>query len=151
MRFRRTLAILFAVTTVGLTVFVFSNSLQVAEESQAASDGIVTRILAFFDKSGLEIDRNILSFLVRKLGHFAEYFALGLACTGFIATAMKPKWTVSFSPLYCLVVAICDEFIFQAMTEGRSPQWTDILIDLSGAIIAMTAILIIKNRFQTKH
>ena len=138
---------LFLSLSIAITAFIFSNSLQSGEISGNQSDFFVDAFdnaLSFF---GISADTQILGVIIRKAAHFTEYFALGLTSSLFLSVfERKPLYTIS--PIYALVIAICDEFIMQSVTEGRAPRWTDVIIDLSGAVIAGLIIYLIKNRKQ---
>ncbi len=138
---KKSTAIISAVLIVALTVFIFFNSLQNGEESGNQSDlivDIVNRVLNFF---GISADIYTLGVIIRKTAHFAEYFLLGLTATVFLSS-FENKKLYPLSPTYCLIVATCDEFIMQMFTEGRAPQWTDVLIDFCGALTAMFAVAV---------
>lgn len=131
------------ILTVFTTVFIFSNSLRVGEESSKQSDGIVKIVEAMAKFAGIDFDRTSLSHFIRKLGHFTEYFLLGAVSASAIASWFESRKFIVFAPIYSLIVAICDEFIFQRITEGRGPQWTDVLIDFCGSVVAVAVIFII--------
>ncbi len=134
---------IFAIITVGFTAFIFSNSLQVAEESTQSSDYFVSAITALLDRLGGFVDYDTLSFIVRKIGHFAEYTILALLASATIYFGFNKNVYLVFSPIYCLLTAIVDEFVCQRITEGRSPEWRDILIDSTGAILGTVAVLLL--------
>ena len=72
--FAISLSSLFAIAIIA---FIFWNSSKVAEESVATSDKftlILENTLAFFN---ITPNWDTLSFIIRKAGHFIEYFALG--------------------------------------------------------------------------
>ncbi len=143
MTVNKRLSIIFAVLTVLMTVFVFSNSLKIGTES-AKQSGFFTDILNnALDSIGMHPEYETLSFFIRKGAHFTEYFILGgLAATSiYFATANAPL--VFIAPLYTFIIAVCDEFIFQRMTDGRGPQWKDVFIDLSGALTAVLILFLI--------
>ncbi len=141
MKKRRALRIILAVCIVGLTVFIFSNSLTVGAESAEQSGRITKIVEAVLDSLFGEGQRENLGKIVRKLGHFSEYFALSAVFAPFVLTFTKKKRFAWTSIPYCGIVAVCDEFICQRITEGRGPSWTDVLIDLSGALCALLLIL----------
>ncbi len=145
---RMALATLFALLVMLVTAFIFWNSAKVATESAEASGGIVNAIVGFFSFFGLEPNADTLSFFVRKTGHFLEYFGLSVFVSLFILSTFEKRRTLVFAPIYALLVAIIDEFFVQAITEGRSPEFRDVLIDLSGAAIAVVVILIIIQIFK---
>lgn len=146
-------AIIFALLSIGLTVFIFSNSLQAGVESAKQSDFVVDIANKILGVLGIDAQQHTLSLVIRKLGHFSEYFALGLTSAVSLAS-FRRKWVMVFSPVYCAVTAICDEFIMQRITEGRAPMWTDVLIDCSGALLALICVVVficILNRKEKRY
>ena len=86
-----------------------------------------------------------ISHYVRKTAHFTEFFGLGvltLLTVWFFRPAGKKKLLYLLCPLLCFLTAVSDEAI-QLSSEGRGPQWSDVLLDLCGALAGiLTAFLI---------
>ena len=110
------------------TVFIFSRSMQTGLESSAASG----RLTALLRALGLDLSEH----LVRKLAHFAEYAILAVPATGALLMTDR-RWLPPFAWVYAILVASVDEFVVQAMTEGRGPQLADVLIDGAGALAGL--------------
>lgn len=139
---KKRFALVFAALTLALTAFIFFNSLQNGEESGKQSDFVVDIVNSFLSFFGIRADVDTLGTVIRKLAHFTEYFVLGITSSLFLLQ-YNSKRLVAVSPIYCFLIALCDEFIMQMSTEGRAPQFTDVLIDLSGALLALIALLVI--------
>ena len=132
--------------------FIISRSLKTADLSLKESGRIlalVRKILPFMTE-----------FLIRKLGHFTEFFILGilLFLTGraFIRLTPRTEKSAGFRLLFLfpavtgLAVAVCDECV-QLGVEGRSGEVRDVLIDLSGVLLALLfAALLRKLRKRKK-
>lgn len=131
----------FAILSIALTAFIFSNSLRAGEESSAQSDIVTDLANKLLGSFGISIEPQELSHFIRKLAHFSEYFALGLT-SAVTLSVFKKRFYMIFSPIYCVIIAICDEFIMQAMTIGRAPMWKDVLIDSTGALTALIAVTV---------
>lgn len=140
---KKTVATVFAVASILFTIFIFSNSAKVAEESAKQSGGIVDTVMGFLHNWGIDLTADTLSFIVRKLGHFAEYFILGTTVGSALYLWKESKSNLLYSPLYCTLVAVIDEFLIQGNTQGRSPEIRDCFIDLLGSILAVLFILFI--------
>ena len=138
-------AIIFLSLTIALTLLIFMNSLENGEESGKKSDFLVNICISFLGFFGIEIDVYILGVLIRKLAHFAEYFVLGLTSSLFL-TQLPYKKFIYFSPIYCLIIAFCDEFVMQMITAGRAPRFTDVLIDFSGVLLAFASVCFFRSR-----
>lgn len=136
--------------TVLITVFIFGNSMQTGEESGALSDIFVSMIINPLKFLGINADIHTVGFIIRKLAHFSEYFVLCAAFSIDLLCIFNKKAFVFIAPVYCSVVAVCDEFLVQSATEGRSPELRDVFIDISGAILALLVIIIIYNYRKNK-
>ena len=129
--------------------FIWSNSAKSGVESGEESSKVydaVNSIAQIFGADGL-----ISEHVIRKAAHFGEYMILSfIVCAdavAFCATGIpkrerfKISLVVSAVPIAFLVACI-DEFLFQALSKGRGPAWTDVLIDSSGALTAVLCMTI---------
>ncbi len=137
----------FLALTLLATIFIFSNSLKVGTESAKQSGFFADILENALDSFGFHPEYDTISFIIRKGAHFTEYLILSALAGLSIYFFARNGLYVFFAPLYAFGVAVCDEFIVQGMTEGRSPQWKDVFIDFSGAL---TAALIIYLIFRFK-
>ena len=135
------LAIILLIIMVLWTYFIFSMSMQTAEESSSVSRGLLKRLLTVIQNIlWFDVEFQTLHNLFRKLAHFAEFFILGTLSAGFIKTM---SFHILFSPAYCLIIAISDETIQYFTGEGRAAQLRDVLIDFSGSITGIITICLI--------
>lgn len=128
------------------TAFIFSRSMQTGTESSEASG----RLAAFLQS--LLGDLPVSEYFIRKLAHFGEYLILALPATGAVML-MRRRWLPVAAWGYAVLVALCDEFIVQALTAGRGPRFTDVLIDSAGAltgVIAVVFAVVILRRLRRK-
>lgn len=91
--------------------------------------------------------------LVRKCGHFTEYFILGvLLFRAFRSGSLKPKtlrW-VSFSLIVLIIYAASDEF-HQSFVATRTGSPVDVGIDITGGIFAqIVSVLWYKHNLTDK-
>ena len=133
---------IFAILTLLMTAFIFSNSLLVAEASAERSGRFIPLLQKILSSVGIDADSDTLSFIIRKTAHFLEYFLLCALASGVVLSQTERESFLIFSPVYCFLVAVCDEFIMQGMTEGRSAEWRDVGIDVSGALLCLCVVLI---------
>ena len=124
---------IFPALTVMLVAFIFWNSFQDADASNAASDNF--RFLFGGDM-----------FWIRKSAHFAEYFLLGVL----LALDVRKKEIrrlIGWLIVAALLVALTDETI-QYYAVGRSSEVWDVWIDTVGAGlgVAAAAWIICKKR-----
>lgn len=122
--------------TGALVCWIFSNSLKNAESSSSQSGAVLRAFQNFFDAlfpgGGIVVSGHF----IRKAAHFSEYALLG-AMLFFTYRSYTVKWKMFFIPaLLAAAVPFLDEGL-QFFSEGRSPQLTDVGIDLSGALFGM--------------
>lgn len=146
---RKIYSIIFGGLTLFFTLFIFWNSLRTGEESGAQSDAVVDIAKKFLGLFGLTVEDYSLGVFIRKAAHFSEYFLLSICASLFIINIISRRFTVA-APFYCGIVAVCDEFIMQMSTAGRSPQWTDVLFDFCGALTGLgVLILLLGHKHKT--
>ena len=135
---------------VALTVlFIFSNSLKSREESAKDSTLIAKAIGPILEwLCGCSIEN--VGHVVRKLAHFSEFCVLGLATAGLVLVidARRAWWLAGYSLLFCLFVAVCDEFIQGFI--GRGSAVGDVLIDFSGAVFGSFLVIFIHLLVKSK-
>ncbi|MBO4453278.1 MAG: VanZ family protein [Clostridia bacterium] len=136
------------------TAFIFYNSAQPAAVSSETSGGFTEFASQLLENIGFKPDRNVISFIVRKTAHFAEYFILSALVFFSVALRVSGKKIPFASSVgYCAAVAAVDEFVVQRMTEGRSPEFFDVGIDTCGALLSagiMLLVIHIKNKRKNK-
>ena len=140
--------------------FIFSNSLQNGVESGNQSHRAQEMLDQIFHGVGLE--NPISEFFLRKLAHFGEFAVLSLLYIGNLAAfgCISLPQPLRFSALavfssvpVCFLVASVDEFL-QRFSAGRAPQFTDVLIDTSGALTAALcffAVFCLRRRMKKKN
>lgn len=84
-----------------------------------------------------------LHFLLRKLGHFSEFFILDvLSILTLLQTKLQSKGMIAI--MFCVLVASADETI-QLFVSGRSGQVSDVLLDSVGAIVGIGVLITIRK------
>ena len=136
---------LFLVLTLLVSGFIFHNSLQSPDESNARSDkitGVAESIIDFILGADNEIDVN---YIVRKTAHFLEFFVLGVCCAGLcmVIQFYYGKDWMPYSFFSVLLVAVMDEYI-QSFT-GRTSSVSDVWIDLAGALCGIFAAIVLRR------
>ena len=110
-------------------IFIFVMSSFNANDSSNQSNFIVNIIANIFKIN----DISLLSFIIRKLAHFTEYFILGVLLYNYLLEYHKSHY---LGIVICLLYAISDE-VHQLFVIGRSCQVRDIIIDCLGSIIGI--------------
>lgn len=147
-----------SILVVAMVVIIFGFSTQKGKDSVDISGNIVDYLIQrlglveFIEKN--EVIYENRNTIFRKILHFTEYAILSglminllnllkLSKIMRISTRHIPVLTV----LFVLIVASADEF-YQSHIPGRTPRIQDVLIDTSGAIVAILIILLCKKLFN---
>ena len=134
-------------------LFIFIMSSQTGAESGNTSSGLINTACSIIipDFSELEETQKIeiiskISYPVRKLAHFTEYFILAAVINlSVIQTKRKISLTLSnlaISFALGVLYAITDE-IHQLFVPGRAGTITDVLIDSAGVALGCITFAII--------
>ena len=136
--------VLFTFALIACIVFIFSNSMQIADVSSVASGRALTLMRKVFTRLGMPgIASRLTDHIVRKMAHFCEYML-----EGFLLTLCLRVYTRHFVrhvswPLLCgLLVAVIDETI-QLYVPGRTSSTLDVLLDFSGVLCGLFVALLI--------
>ena len=128
---------LFLILTFCWILTIFSFSLQDGSLSSLQSGFFSTRIHQFLLSMNIMIEKNTVSYLIRKGAHFTEFFILG-------SLARKSSYDLKNKTLLCLVflVPIIDETI-QSFVPDRAMSVFDMGIDSLGIIAGIGVISLI--------
>ena len=113
-------------------IFYFSH--QSGDTSMQLSDGILDSFKSLFQNF---LDYHTLSYIVRKIAHFTEYFILGLLIYHLVKQyRVISKTEIIWMILFCVIYAMSDEF-HQVFIGGRSPKVFDVIIDSLGSSLSI--------------
>lgn len=115
---------------------IWGNSMQTAEVSGAASQGILAQILAMFP--GLTW---LSEHLLRKAAHFSEYTVLGVLLFWFFRE-WRDRRSLS-APILCGILAAMTDETIQLFTAGRSCEVPDVWIDTAGVCTGILFFLLV--------
>ena len=156
------LRIVLLVGIFGTLLFTFTQSLLPPKESSEVSDGVrgfLASIISPDTPIGRFIHEN-----VRKIAHFAEYFALGIFTSLYVVIFMPrvgslPRERVRFliySLVFAPIVALVDETL--QIFSGRGPAIADVWLDTAGFLASAAIVYIvfyiasfIKNRRKAEQ
>ena len=100
-------------------------------------------IFLFSSQPGEESSKISNDLIIRKLGHFSEYMALGFFSFSYLSNLFVEnnnvkdfKKTGILSFLFSVIYASSDEF-HQTFVQGRDGNIIDVLIDSSGALVGI--------------
>ena len=144
---------IFIISTLLMTVFIFSNSLTSAVESKETSRGVLIFIQDLFSELGINIA--LTQKIVRKSAHIIEYFILGILffCIYKVLsyiTQKSSKYAYLISGI-AILIPIIDENL-QRFSPGRSCEIRDMLIDMAGIstgiLVSMAAAFFYKHKLK---
>lgn len=117
-------------------IFWFSH--QPSTVSAEMSHGLLEQLITIFQDIFHRVAKyaDVLHTFVRKSAHFFIYFVLGVLVLGAVQADEKGynKRLFIRSLLICCAYAMSDEY-HQTFIVGRSGEWSDVLIDTSGALL----------------
>lgn len=145
---------IFLILYLASIAMIFMSSLETGKESSEDSSEVTTVIVDEVKKitdDKVQLDFDTTHFYVRKIiGHFGSFMLcsiLGLLC--FYLFTLKNKKAVIVSISTGLIVAVVSELL-QLLSEGRSCEIIDMLIDYSGylcgTIFTLLIICLIKKK-----
>lgn len=122
-------------------IFIFIMSNTNGNDSSSQSSFFANIILQF-----INIDKETLTFLIRKLAHMSEYAILALfTYYALIKIAFNKRIIFQITFLISFLYACSDEF-HQLFISGRSGQFTDVLIDSTGCLIMLLFLYLWQKR-----
>ena len=154
--------ILTTLLTAAVMVMIFAFSTEDAEHSDRTSGLISRRVLSIIhpEYEQLEESRQKLLYddmqhIVRKCAHFTEYMVLGLMLRLCLESWFGRKVRKSRSltiACFCggTIYACTDEF-HQLLIEGRSGQWSDVLVDGSGVLLGVLIAALLIRRINRRN
>ena len=125
-------------------IFIFYMSSNTSTESSKQSGVIVSFIIDLFNITNTDN----LTFIIRKLAHFIEYFILGILVINVILDYHK---RIYYAITICFIYALSDE-LHQIFIPGRSCEVRDIIIDIIGSVMGIYFLYFLKKKHirQTK-
>lgn len=111
--------------TILIMTLIFFFSSQNGEQSSYTSGIFTTIFISLFPL----IKRETASFFIRKCAHFTIFGCLGFS----FYHALEKKTT--YIPLLLSFLYACSDEIHQSFTAARSCQFSDVLLDTSGAFL----------------
>lgn len=130
-------------------IMIFAFSTETAEDSDKTSGTVslqIVRVLHPDYDQMEEVQRkglyDTVQHVVRKCAHFTEYMALGfmirLCLESWFGHRIRKHRTLAQISMGAGAGYACTDEAHQLMIDGRSGQWTDVLVDSSGVLIGVT-------------
>lgn len=130
---------------------MYGHSITPADASSAESGRVLALLSGMLESVGIGIGW-LTEHLVRKTAHFCEYgvFGLLLMKNFCLLRRRSPGYRQTAAARFCplalavLAVPFLDETI-QIFSEGRSPQISDVWLDMAGACCGLLAYAVFKR------
>ena len=127
----------------GMAVLIFLMSAQTGDASMASSDSVVLPVLKLIGRLHALSDEAkdslywTLQLIVRKAAHVGEYALLALLIR-MLAASYGCRHAGILGWALAVAYAATDE-LHQSLVSARSAQFTDVLVDASGALLGVAA------------
>ena len=129
--------------TAAVMVMIFCFSMETAEKSDETSGNITGIVIDVFYPEFEEYPATEqeqvysgIQVVVRKMAHYSEYTLLGLL----IRLCMESWFGHRMKRLRALYA--CTDEIHQLLIDGRSGEWTDVLLDSAGVLTGVMAAVV---------
>lgn len=131
---------------IGWLFVIFFFSTQNGVESSNISNQVTEVLKQFISNDTIILFMIDLSYLIRKLAHFSEYFILGIfTIVLFQEYSSNIRSVFVFAVLFCIFYACTDEF-HQLFVMGRSARILDVFIDSCGSFLAGILFLFLQRK-----
>ena len=92
---------------------------------------------------------NVLNLPIRKLAHFSLYFILSILFMVFFMSFNKfnLRYVILISIIFCFIYACSDEY-HQTFINGRTGQFSDVIIDTIGASVGSIIYSIVYKKIK---
>ena len=141
------------------TMLIFGFSSTDGERSSSQSQSITQSVVRVVDPDYTMPEKPkphskdvVYDTIVRKIAHLSVYAVLGVLMFLTVKTltaAGKYIFTSKLSVLFCIIIAIIDEYN-QTLTTGRAGRWYDVLIDSAGIIVGTLLCIKLLKSLQNK-
>lgn len=146
-------AFLVGAALIMLLVFILSG--QNGEQTTMLSEKVTGKIASFvfdhyseFDNSQKEFVITELNRFIRKCAHFGLYAAMGFTIYVGAFFFFKKRIFRFLSAFFLPVVYAVTDELHQHFVDGRTPLFTDVLIDGAGALLGILAAFLIISTIQ---
>ena len=145
MKILRIVLILIVAVWMGFIFYMSSQNADISNEASGRAVRFVEKVFfpdwAELPAEEYELRHLPLTYLVRKMAHFTEFFLLGVFLSLVFLTFRIP-WKFRFLPAFLIGVlyAVSDEW-HQTFVDGRAMEAFDVLIDSGGVFLGVLAAL----------
>lgn len=144
--------------TITIMVLIFHFSMEDAERSDQTSGAISRTVvrLAYPDYEQMTpADRQVsydnVQHAVRKSAHFTEYMLLGLMIRMCLESWFGSRRRMAPAAWAAGTAYAGTDELHQLLIDGRSGQWTDVLLDSGGVAAGVLIASVILHLFRSKR
>ena len=147
------ISVLSWITVVFTLLIIVNFSLENGNKSTNTSENVVDSIVEVMPNKDTitQIEKNTLTYSIRKVAHFGIYMLLGFAMINAVTVTLNKKYfilSVIISSVFPFFFSIFDEFAVQSYSQGRVPLWTDVFIDSVGVIVGIILFITIMSIYH---
>ncbi|MDP3442243.1 MAG: VanZ family protein [Ignavibacteria bacterium] len=137
--------LIFPILTIVWILIIFSFSIQSGSISSLQSGFITSQISRFLLTLNIVVEPKTLSFLIRKLAHFTEFFILG-------SLVRKSSFELNRKDIlyFIFIIPVIDEFI-QYFVPERAMTLMDMGIDSIGILFGIGFITFVHIIFKKNN
>ena len=135
---------LLLVLLVLILLFIWGQSCLPSALSDRESGSVLDASRPFLER--LLGEGRVTMYLIRKLAHFAEYFALGCVASLLFPLSLHRQ---ALCAGLCLLAGLLDETI--QIFSGRGDQVRDIWLDFAGALAAILIVCLLRRPAAKKR
>ena len=93
--------------------------------------------------------------IVRKCAHFTEYMVLGLmlrlCLESWFGRKVRKSRSLTIAGFCGGTIYACTDEFHQLLIEGRSGQWSDVLVDGSGVLLGVLIAALLIRRINRRN
>ena len=145
--------VLLTALTVTVMTLIFFFSTEPAEQSDRTSGRIAMLVIHAvypeYDRYPEKEQQKVyddVQFRVRKAAHFTEYLVLGIMIRLCLESWFGKKRFLNRTGWACGTLYACTDELHQLLTDGRSGQWQDVLLDSCGVLAGILITALIRRR-----
>ena len=144
------ISVLSWITVVFTLLIIVNFSLENGNKSTNTSENVVDSIVEVMPNKDTitQIEKNTLTYSIRKVAHFGIYMLLGFAMINAVTVTLNKEYFILsaiISIVFPFFFSIFDEFVVQSYSQGRVPLWTDVFIDSVGVIVGIILFITIMS------
>jgi VanZ family protein len=130
-------------------IFYFSTDTFSSAKTSAVYEGLISRLIPSITPQQIAA----VGLVVRKLGHWIEYFILAVLLVRAIDGGPRRSWNwrSAFWTLALVLLYAASDELHQAFVPSRSALFADVLIDFLGGVFGVVWMYTLSKRWQARE